>query len=63
MAGAAAGLVAPVTAEWMELAARVDTAIAPVHDSSSLRHDPQAIDRIEWLPSETHAADLLAVIE
>jgi len=47
------------TADWMELAARVETAIAPVHDSSSVRHDPQAIDRIEWLPSESHAADLL----
>jgi crotonobetainyl-CoA:carnitine CoA-transferase CaiB-like acyl-CoA transferase len=47
------------TSEWMEYAARVDTAIAPVHDSRSVRNDPQARDRIDWLPSRTHAADLM----
>jgi crotonobetainyl-CoA:carnitine CoA-transferase CaiB-like acyl-CoA transferase len=47
------------TAEWMQLAARVETAIAPVHDSGSVRSDPQAMDRIDWLPSESHAADLI----
>jgi crotonobetainyl-CoA:carnitine CoA-transferase CaiB-like acyl-CoA transferase len=47
------------TAEWMEFAARVETAIAPVHDSSTVRSDPQAADRIDWLPSQSHAADLM----
>ena len=47
------------TSEWMDFAARVDTAIAPVRDSRSVRRDPQAQDRLEWLPSSTHAADLM----
>jgi crotonobetainyl-CoA:carnitine CoA-transferase CaiB-like acyl-CoA transferase len=47
------------TAEWMEFAARFDTAIAPVQDSRSVRYDPQAKHRIDWLPSATHAADLM----
>ncbi len=47
------------TAQWMEFAARVDTAIAPVHDSRSVRSDPQARDRIAWLPGRSHGADLM----
>jgi len=47
------------TAEWMDFAGRFDTAIAPVHDTRSVRNDPQAKARIDWLPSHSHAADLM----
>ena len=45
------------SAEWLELAERVNTAIAPVNTSKSIADDPQFQDRFPWIPAERLDAD------
>ena len=45
--------------EWMEFGGQWNTPLAPVNTHSSLSHDPQFIDRMNWIPKEKLGADML----
>ncbi len=47
------------SAEWVELGARGDVPIAPVHTKESLRSDAQFLGRLPWLPAERFGADMV----
>ena len=47
------------TSYWLEFGDRHNTPIAPVNSSKSLPTDPHFTERTEWLPSETHGAEML----
>jgi crotonobetainyl-CoA:carnitine CoA-transferase CaiB-like acyl-CoA transferase len=47
------------TSYWLEFGDRHNTPIAPVNSSKSLPTDPHFTERTEWLPAETHGAEML----
>jgi crotonobetainyl-CoA:carnitine CoA-transferase CaiB-like acyl-CoA transferase len=47
------------TAEWVEWSGTVNTTIAPVNTPKTLADDPQFKDRMDFMPHETHGADML----
>ena len=49
------------TSYWVEFGDRHNTPIAPVNSSQSLSADPHFLERTEWLPAETHGADMLPI--
>jgi crotonobetainyl-CoA:carnitine CoA-transferase CaiB-like acyl-CoA transferase len=46
-------------AEWVEWSGTVNTTIAPVNTPKTLADDPQFKDRMDFMPYETHGADML----
>ena len=44
---------------WLEFGDVHNTPIAPVNSSKTLPSDRHFVDRIEWLPSSTHGAEML----
>ena len=49
------------TADWMEFGDTHNTTIAPVNSSRSLPDDPHFLARTEWLPADSHVADMLPI--
>ncbi|MCC7076298.1 MAG: CoA transferase [Acidimicrobiia bacterium] len=49
------------TADWVTWSGTVNTTIAPVNTPKTIAHDPQFQARFDWLPHETHGADMLQV--
>lgn len=47
------------TADWVTWSGTVNTTIAPVNTPKTIAHDPQFQARFDWLPHETHGADML----
>ncbi len=47
------------TAHWAEFGTRHNTAIVPANSSKTLPTDPHFIQRTQWLPADTHGADML----
>lgn len=45
------------TAEWLDLASRANTPIAPVNTPKTLADDPQFQDRLPWIPKEQVGSD------
>jgi crotonobetainyl-CoA:carnitine CoA-transferase CaiB-like acyl-CoA transferase len=39
-------------AEWMEVFARADVPVVPVHESAAVADDPQMLARIEWMAAD-----------
>lgn len=46
------------TAEWVTWSGEVNTTIAPVNTPQTLADDPQFLDRLGFMPHETHGADM-----
>ena len=47
------------TAEWVIWSGEVNTTIAPVNTPQTLADDPQFKDRLDFMPYQTHGADML----
>jgi crotonobetainyl-CoA:carnitine CoA-transferase CaiB-like acyl-CoA transferase len=47
--------------EWMAFGGEFNTPLAPVNTPQTLAKDPQFLDRMPWLPKETHGADMLPI--
>lgn len=47
------------TAEWVIWSGEVNTTIAPVNTPQTLADDPQFKDRLDFMPYESHGADML----
>jgi crotonobetainyl-CoA:carnitine CoA-transferase CaiB-like acyl-CoA transferase len=47
------------TADWVIWSGEVNTTIAPVNTPQTLADDPQFKDRLDFMPYETHGADML----
>jgi crotonobetainyl-CoA:carnitine CoA-transferase CaiB-like acyl-CoA transferase len=47
------------TAEWIEFGLKVNTPIAPVHDTKSITRDPQFQDRLPLRPYREAGTDLM----
>ena len=46
------------TADWVAWSGEVNTTIAPVNTPQTLADDPQFLDRLGFMPHETHGADM-----
>lgn len=46
------------TADWVAWSGEVNTTLAPVNTPQTLADDPQFLDRLGFMPHETHGADM-----
>ena len=45
-------------AEWMDIFARADVPVVPVHEGAAVAEDPQMLARLEWIAADQGAVTL-----